>query len=504
MRDDNCKKNKVTWPKTLKKWFNVKNKAQDFHADDFNHGERSSKKHAAQVRDVNDYRIFVATWNVAGKSPTSSLNLEDWLHNSPPADIYVLGFQEIVPLNAGNVLGTEDNGPAKKWLALIRRTLNNLPGISDDSNLELDSDFEESTEKKQSFMNRPSFQSLSRSTRINNNDMGMRQPRLERRYSVSDRIVARNQFNSYDPDLGYNGSDDSSDGIHCTQTEYCDKQAGNSRYCLVASKQMVGIYLTIWVKSELRDDVRNMKVSCVGRGLMGYLGNKGSISISMTLHQTSFCFVCSHLTSGQKEGDELRRNADVMEILKKTYFPRVEGARDDKSPQTILEHDRIIWLGDLNYRIALSYRYVKALVEARDWGTLLENDQLRIEQRSGHVFNGWNEGRIYFPPTYKYSNNSDRYACDDMHPKEKKRTPAWCDRILWYGRGLHQMSYVRGESRFSDHRPVYSIFIAEVESINRCKIKRNASYIEHMFASVMLCATLANQQSDWDHIYLGA
>uniref|UniRef100_A0A6N2MS26 Inositol polyphosphate-related phosphatase domain-containing protein n=1 Tax=Salix viminalis TaxID=40686 RepID=A0A6N2MS26_SALVM len=35
--------------------------------------------------------IFVATWNVAGKSPPSHLNLEDWLHTSPPADIYVLG-----------------------------------------------------------------------------------------------------------------------------------------------------------------------------------------------------------------------------------------------------------------------------------------------------------------------------------------------------------------------------------------------------------------------------
>jgi hypothetical protein len=41
------------------------------------------------------------------------------------------------------------------------------------------------------------------------------------------------------------------------------------------------------------------------------------------------------------------------------------------------------------------------------------------------VFPGWNEGRIYFPPTYKYSNNSDKYAGDDMNQKEKKRTPAW-------------------------------------------------------------------------------
>lgn len=37
-------------------------------------------------------RIFVSTWNVAGKSPPNCLNLEDWLHASPPADIYVLGY----------------------------------------------------------------------------------------------------------------------------------------------------------------------------------------------------------------------------------------------------------------------------------------------------------------------------------------------------------------------------------------------------------------------------
>ena len=37
-------------------------------------------------------RIFVATWNVGGKSPPSNLNLEDWLRASPLADIYVLGY----------------------------------------------------------------------------------------------------------------------------------------------------------------------------------------------------------------------------------------------------------------------------------------------------------------------------------------------------------------------------------------------------------------------------
>jgi len=66
---------------------------------------------------------------------------------------------------------------------------------------------------------------------------------------------------------------------------------------------------------------------------------QGSISISMILHQTSLCFICSHLTSGQKEGDELRRNSDVMEILRKTRFPRVNGIGGEKSPETILDHE---------------------------------------------------------------------------------------------------------------------------------------------------------------------
>ncbi|KAH7862322.1 hypothetical protein Vadar_003028 [Vaccinium darrowii] len=399
MRDENSKKSKISWPKTLvKKWFNIKSKSEDFHADDVvqrggdeewrtnfpereactikkSKTERSSRRNtdrarrnkieleASQVPDVHNYRIFVATWNVAGKSPPSYLNLEDWLHASPPADIYVLGFQEIVPLNAGNVLGTEDNAPAKKWLSLIRKTLNSLPGSNcgcqtpspiPDPIVELDADFEGTTgQNASSFFHRRSFQSLSRSMRVMGSDMSIPQPRLDRRFSVCDRVSFGQRPSDYDPNFRWGSSDEEiapEDSPNTTYyspmscsgfipMEYRDRQPGQSRYCLVASKQMVGIFLTVWVKRDLRGDVRNMKVSCVGRGLMGYLGNKGSISISMSLHLTSFCFICTHLTSGQKEGDELRRNSDVMEILRKTRFPRVHGMGDENSPQTILEHE---------------------------------------------------------------------------------------------------------------------------------------------------------------------
>ncbi|XP_022867343.1 type I inositol polyphosphate 5-phosphatase 8-like, partial [Olea europaea var. sylvestris] len=153
------------------------------------------------------------------------------------------------------------------------------------------------------------------------------------------------------------------------------------RYKLVSSKQMVGIFLCVWVREELCQHISSIKVSCVGRGIMGYLGNKGSISISMTLHQTTICFVCTHLTSGEKKGDEIRRNLDVTEILKRTRFShpcRIPGK--PILPENILDHDKVIWLGDLNYRLASVCDETYELLKSRDWQALLEKDQLKIER----------------------------------------------------------------------------------------------------------------------------
>lgn len=38
-----------------------------------------------------------------------------------------------------------------------------------------------------------------------------------------------------------------------------------------------------------------------------------------------------------------------------------------------------------------------------------------------------------------------------------------CDRILWYGKGVRQLSYFRSESKFSDHRPVSALFSIPIE-----------------------------------------
>ncbi|KAM0964366.1 hypothetical protein ACFX13_020791 [Malus domestica] len=373
----------VMWPrlvanKILRKQLGSNNFVADFPSNDVSEGlvletpsddQPSSNPTSTVFNQQKDtsthkYKVFVSTWNVGGVEPQEDMNMEDLIDTS--CDIYVFGFQEIVPLKASNVLGSENSKICMKWNSLIREALN------------------------------------------------------------------KNRHNNIkDPHF----------------------------YCIV-SKQMVGILVSIWIRSNLRPFIRNPSVSCVGCGIMGCLGNKGSVSVRFRLHETSFCFVCTHLASGSREGDEKLRNSNISDILSRTSFPR--GPLLDL-PRKILDYDRVIFLGDLNYRISLPEATTRSLVDTREWNTLLKHDQLMMELKEGHVLEGWNEGAVEFAPTYKYCPNSDvYYGCCPGKKGEKKRAPAWCDRIIWRREGLKQYVYNRGESKLSDHRPVNAIFTAEV------------------------------------------
>ncbi|KAI3775901.1 hypothetical protein L1987_45659 [Smallanthus sonchifolius] len=436
--------------------------------------------------DVQSLRVFTATWNVGGISPSSDLNLDNLLQVHCQSDIYILGFQEIVPLNAGNVLAIEDNGSAAKWLSLISQSLNKSANI-DYCPLKRTNTNSYSFERKYSgsssvFMQRTSLKSASRAFRSES----------RRRLKSCNCTITEPERKSYGRDSCFACQKSKSNGFDDPSSSEDDDSLNNSgvvadvstaaprgknqhlRYSLIKSKQMVGIFVTIWIKKELVPYIGHLRTSCISRGILGYLGNKGCISVSMTFKQTSFCFVSSHLASGEKEGDELRRNSDVIEILRSTQFPKICRTPNAKVPDKIIDHDRVIWLGDLNYRIALSYHETKKLLEQNDWDTLLNKDQLKIEREAGRVFAGWKEGKIFFPPTYKYSCNSDLYAGDTIKSKSKRRTPAWCDRILWYGDGIHQKSYTRWESRFSDHRPVCATFLVFLHN-HSCNILSSIS-----------------------------
>ncbi|XVF10994.1 hypothetical protein REPUB_Repub07fG0230700 [Reevesia pubescens] len=469
-------------------------------------------------------------------------------------------FQEIVPLNAGNVLGAEDSRPIPKWEAIVRRTLNKslepeskhkcfsappspvlrTSSVADELADEIDAlplqmmcneyletanghDFEgqdlnkvadigQNLQLKRIYgidcdtsldwpehsldatpqvvsSNSKLRRVLSSSARIGFNltensifcsphDVVLKGSRLKRSHHSSGDLGSMWEHeqqklevvDSFSEIADENSEEEDDTFLEVPMEQHDnDRQRSRSKYVRIVSKQMVGIYISVWVRKRLRRHINNLKVSLVGVGLMGYMGNKGSVSVSMTLFQSRLCFVCSHLTSGHKEGAEQRRNSDVYEIIRRTLFSSV---LDTDQPLTIPSHDHIFWFGDLNYRLNMLEVDVRKLVALKRWDELINNDQLHKELRSGHVFDGWKEGVIDFPPTYKYEMDSDRYVGEIPKEGEKKRSPAWCDRILWSGKGIKQLCYQRAEIRLSDHRPVSSMFVVEVEVLDRRKLQR--------------------------------
>nr|GMC54623.1 type IV inositol polyphosphate 5-phosphatase 3 isoform X2 [Ipomoea batatas] len=602
------------WPRVvMRKWLNIRNKDSDFSADsesevasdsdsdqDFYElpresrfkderscGEveidsneavprlrrRKSETFRAQYISTKEIRVCVGTWNVGGKVPPDDLDLDGWLDIGEPADIYVLGFQEIIPLNAGNIFGAEDSRPILKWENIIRESLDKIPSgnkfksfsdppspsrfkpsedihdIEEEIVLESDSEGEEEivpiNEEFNEFVevkngnvsgsdmvvdayvptsngNREDGykRQFSLPKRINELDCSIPEEcegnaeelstqygkKLTKTLSVTEKIglcwpeqpldilpqhildrpnciKSMKSFKASKSFRRYSSFNSTANGQNRMQPdiamlaeidlESLIKQKRRSPYVRIISKQMVGIFLTIWVRRGLRKHIQNLNVSTVGVGVMGYIGNKGSISVSMSIHQTLVCFVCTHLTSGEKDGDVVKRNADVREIHRRTHFNTYSSIR---LPKSINDHEKIIWLGDLNYRINLSYENTMKLISKKDWSKLAESDQLRKELKKGRAFDGWAEGVLNFPPTYKYDINSDKYHGED--PRSGRRTPAWCDRILSYGKGMRLLNYRRSDLRTSDHRPVTASYMVEVEIFCPKKLQRALTFTD--------------------------
>lgn len=91
--------------------------------------------------------------------------------------------------------------------------------------------------------------------------------------------------------------------------------------------------------------------------------------------------------------------------------------------------------------------------------------------RTNHAFRlrAFEEAPITFNPTYKYNAGSDEYDSS-----EKRRIPAWCDRILYRKSAnnvIDNLSYRRYETTISDHKPVSAGFRLKVKSVDHERMK---------------------------------
>ncbi|XP_021854125.2 type I inositol polyphosphate 5-phosphatase 13 isoform X2 [Spinacia oleracea] len=218
----------------------------------------------------------------------------------------------------------------------------------------------------------------------------------------------------------------------------------------VGSRQLAGLLIAIWVRKNLRMHAGDLDVAAVACGFGRTIGNKGGVGLRLRVHDRIICFVNCHLAAHLEAVN--RRNADFDHIFRSMVFSRqshllnvaaagassatqvlrtANGAGSNSEERTDLsEADMVVFLGDFNYRLfGISYDEARDFVSQRSFDWLREKDQLRAEMKAGKVFQGMREAMIKFPPTYKFERHVAGLGGYDSG--EKKRIPAWCDRVIY-------------------------------------------------------------------------
>ena len=138
----------------------------------------------------------------------------------------------------------------------------------------------------------------------------------------------------------------------------------------------------------------------------------------------------------------------------------------------------------MNYRIDQRREAVVAAIHSGELDSLLVHDQLHKEMKYNRGFRlrTFQEGPLTFAPTYKYDRRSTEFDTS-----EKRRTPAWCDRILWRScdpERVVQYRYRRYEATISDHRPVSAAFAVTVKAVRHDARMREKENVQAMWAEL--------------------
>ena len=235
-------------------------------------------------------------------------------------------------------------------------------------------------------------------------------------------------------------------------------------YLEIKCLDLVGIFIIVLIKDEIKNNVFLLDHNITKRGMYGTLGNKGFFTVSMQCYDKIICIGSGHFEAGKGKNDE--RINTLIQILNKPINIQEDEIINFK------DVDYWIIMGDLNFRIEVSYEDAISFIQEKNYADLYNMDQFNLARENNNILKKYiNEKRINFDPTYKYEIESNEYAYDE----DKIRVPAWTDRIFFCNHtGIKMLTYDCIKNlRYSDHRPVVGAFEIDVYLNKKRNLKKN-------------------------------
>jgi len=225
-------------------------------------------------------------------------------------------------------------------------------------------------------------------------------------------------------------------------------------YVKIRSIRLLGIVLNVYCLRKHLAFLRKIETQYTRLSLGGYLGFKGAVSVRFEVYGVSYCFVDSHLSA----------HDNMLETRINEYNNVIDTHKfKNRDTNNILYHDYVVWMGDLNFRLAegtVEHDEIVQAVRDANLTKLLAVDQLTEVRDSQQAFHQLTDTKPEFPPTYKFVIGTQEY--------DTKRRPAWTDRILYrvsvhnyedLGDDVELNLKVEGYTSYpdytcSDHKPV--------------------------------------------------
>lgn len=120
---------------------------------------------------------------------------------------------------------------------------------------------------------------------------------------------------------------------------------------------MMGLAIFCFWKSEILDNITEVKSTQVKTGFKGYVGNKGWVASRFLLNNVSVIVGWCHLEWGEKYVEDRVKN--LIDIVNSLY-------NDFGKEYSFFSHDVKVLFGDMNFRVDLPYETVSDMFDFFD------------------------------------------------------------------------------------------------------------------------------------------